>query len=80
MICFGEVSYNARINHKKSEFAVNYSFSQRDFDDIWRDNEETFHFSDGSTLRRKEVGEPGRLLNNWQNLNATYSYLHEKRR
>jgi hypothetical protein len=76
---FGNNSINGRINHKKSEFAVNYNFNQRDIYQMWRDNEETFRLADGSVLRRKEIGEPGHLQRNWQDLNATYSYLNEKR-
>jgi hypothetical protein len=76
---WGNNAVNGRINHKKSEFAVNYSIAQRDFDDIWRDNEETFRFADGTVIRRKEVGEPGRFQRYWQELNATYSYLNENR-
>jgi hypothetical protein len=76
---FGNNSINGRINHKKSEFAVNYNFNQRDVYQMWRDNEETFLLADGSVLRRKEAGEPGHFQRNWQNLNATYSYLNGKR-
>jgi hypothetical protein len=76
---FGNNSINGRINHKKSEFAINYSLNQRDIYQMWRDNEETFHFADGSTLQRREVGEPGHLQRNWHDLNATYSYLNEQR-
>jgi hypothetical protein len=76
---FGTNSVNGRINHKKSEFAVNYFIDRRDFSQMWRDNEETFLLADGSVLHRKEAGVPGRRQWDWQNLNATYSYLNEKR-
>jgi hypothetical protein len=76
---FGNNSINGRINHKKSEFSVNYNFSQRDMNRMWRGNEETFHFTDGSTFRRKEVGEPGTYQTSWQNLNMAYSYLNDRR-
>ena len=75
---WGNNFINGKINHKKSEFSVNYGISHRDFYQLWRDNEEKFTFSDGSVLQRKEVGEPGHLKLNWQNLNGTYSFQDEK--
>ena len=75
---WGNHYINGKINHKKSEFSVNYGISRRDFYQMWRDNEEKFIFSDGSTLHRKEVGEPGHLEMYWQNLNGAYSYQDEK--
>ena len=71
---WGDNLINGKINHKKSEFAVNYSISHRRFHELWRDNEEIFTFADGYTLIRKEQGEPGGLKTIWQNLNGTYSY------
>ena len=75
---FGNDYINGKINHKKSEFSVNYGIGHRNFYETWRDNEEQFTFSDGSVLHRKEVGEPGRLKLSWQYLNGTYSYQDEK--
>ncbi|GHT49314.1 TonB-dependent receptor [Bacteroidia bacterium] len=75
---WGNNLINARVNHKKSEFAIGYSVHHRDFYEVWRDNEETFHFADGSTIQRKEVGEPGHLQNLWQNLKTAYSYQNDK--
>jgi len=72
---WGNNYVRGKINHKKSEFAVNYGISHRDFKNMWRDNEETFNFADGSTLKRREEGEPDRGKMMWQNLNATYSYV-----
>ena len=75
---WGNNNINAKINHKKSEFSVNYGIGHRNFYEMWRDNEEKFTFSDGSVLQRKEVGEPGHLKLRWQYLNGTYSYQDEK--
>ncbi|MDR1259412.1 MAG: outer membrane beta-barrel protein [Tannerellaceae bacterium] len=71
---WGNNNVNGRINHKKSEFSVNYDISHRDFYEVWRDNEEQFTFADGRTMRRKEAGEPGHLEMYWQHLNTTYSF------
>ncbi len=76
---WGNNFVNGKINHKKSEFSVNYGISHRNFYEVWRDNEEEFTFSDGSTLHRKEIGEPGHMEMRWQHLNGTYSYQDEKR-
>ncbi|MDR2118630.1 MAG: carboxypeptidase regulatory-like domain-containing protein [Tannerellaceae bacterium] len=76
---WGNNYINGRINRKRSEFAVNYSIRHRDFHQMWRDNEETFSFADGSTLRRREKGEPGHAKVFWQNLNSQYSYQDEQR-
>lgn len=63
-----------RLNHKKSEFSLNYSVSPRDFYQCWRTNEERFLFEDGTTLNRYEEGKPGHM----QELNHggafTYNY------
>jgi hypothetical protein len=76
---YGDNGLNARFNRGKSEFAVNYTVSHRNYSQAWRDSEETFHFADGTTLRRKEDGIPGRFRRSWQNLNATYSFLNDRR-
>jgi hypothetical protein len=76
---YGNNSVNGRINHKKSEFAVNYLLDRRDFSQMWRDNEETFHLSDGSILQRKEAGDPCRRKWDWHDLKAIYSYLNDQR-
>ena len=75
---WGNNYINGKINHKKSEFSVNYGISHRNFYQTWRDNEEKFTFADGSSLHRKEIGEPSHLEMYWQILNATYSYQDEK--
>lgn len=72
---WGNNYIRGKVNHKKSEFAVNYGRSHRDFRNMWRDNEEVFTFADGSTLKRKEEGEPDRGKMLWENVNATYSYV-----
>jgi hypothetical protein len=76
---YGKNGIYGRINRKNSEFAVNYHFNHLEFNQMWRENEETFHFADGSTLRRRETGEPGHIQEIWQDLNAAYSYLNERR-
>lgn len=71
---WGQDQLSAKINHKKSEFGLNYNINPRDFYEVYRDNEETFNFTDGTSLKRKEIGEPGHMQLMWQNLNLNYSF------
>ncbi len=77
---WGNNSVFAKVNHKKSEFTVNYDYSHRDFKEVWRDNEEKFTYLDGTTLQRKEEGELGHWKMNWQYLKAGYSYAEPEKR
>lgn len=77
---WGNNSVYAKINHKKSEFSASYSYSHRDFKEVWRDNEEKFTYLDGTTLHRKEEGELGRWKMNWQYLKVGYSYAEPEKR
>ncbi len=63
-----------KFNYKKSEFALSYVLDTRDFDEFWRDNEETFHFVDGSVLNRKEEGQPGSYVRQTHNARLNYNY------
>jgi hypothetical protein len=75
---WGNYLVNGRLNHKKSEFSVSYYANRHNYK-VWRDNEETFAFADGSTFRRKEVGEPDRFQVLWSSLKTNYSYQSDKR-
>jgi hypothetical protein len=79
LIRFARDYFNARVNHGKSEFSVNYSFLPWEMHQMWRDNEETFHLPDGSTFRRRETGEPGLWKDYRQTLNVTYGFLGDRR-
>jgi hypothetical protein len=79
VVAWGNNNLNTKVNHKKSEFGVNYGVSHRDFYRMWRDNEETFTFADGSSVTRKEVGERGHGEMYWQWLNSAYSYQDERK-
>lgn len=71
---WGEHSFAARVNHKKSEFGASYRVGPRNFYGMSRDNEEVFNLADGSQLHRVELGEPGRLRLFMHNLDVNYSY------
>lgn len=70
---WGEHSFGAKINHKKSEFGASYRVRPRDFYGMSRDNEEIFNLADGTVLHRKEVGEPSHASMFMHNLNLNYS-------
>jgi len=68
-----------RVNHRKSEFSVNYNVNYRDFKTMWRDNEERFVLGNESVLNRKEEGIPGRIQYLQHNVNTAYSYQNDRR-
>jgi hypothetical protein len=76
---FGNYSVNGKINHKKSEVSMNYGVANRNFYNMWRDNEETFTFANDTKLQRREIGEPGHLGYVSQWLNTTYSYQEDNK-
>ncbi len=55
---WGNNGITAKINHKKSEYALTYYGGYRGFNHTWRENEEGFVFADGSTFTRLEEGDP----------------------
>ncbi|MDR1331132.1 MAG: carboxypeptidase-like regulatory domain-containing protein [Tannerella sp.] len=79
MAAWGNNYLNGRVNHRRSEFSLNYGISHRDFYQMWRDNEETFVLADGTVLHRRERGEPGHGEMYWQNLNGKYNYQDERK-
>lgn len=70
---WGNYNLYGKINHKKSEFGFSYFMGPRNFNGSYRDNEEVFHLSDGTSLRRMELGEPSKLTLLQQNMNVSYS-------
>jgi hypothetical protein len=76
---WGNNHINGKVNHRASEFSFNYGISHRSTRELYRDNEETFLFADGSRLTRREVGLPDFVQFSWQNINASYSYVNDRR-
>lgn len=75
-IGFGEDGISAKINHKNSEFGLNYFGEYRDFKAMWRENSETFHFNNGKTFTRLEDGIPDNLARNQHVINLNYNYVN----
>lgn len=75
---FGDDQVAAKINYKKSEFGVNYSLSYREPTKVWKDEEQTFNFEDGSKLQRFQSGLPSDITENRHNIALNYNLLDEK--
>jgi len=71
---FGDNSFNAKVNYNKSEFGIFYNGSYRKVSEMWRDNSETYSFSDGRILTRAEEGKPDKWWMNWHYMHLNYSY------
>lgn len=72
---WGNNNGTAKINHKKSEWGLNYYGEYRSFKEYWRENTETFHFADKPSFTRLEDGIPDKMKLHWDNLTMSYSYL-----
>lgn len=73
-IIFGNNSATAKINHKRSEWGVNYSGGYRSFNNYWRENSETFNYSDKPSFTRVEDGIPDNIKIRWNFVTLNYSY------
>lgn len=73
-IIFGNNSGTAKINHKRSEWGINYSGGYRSFNNYWRENSETFNFSDMPSFTRVEDGIPNKVKTRWNFATLNYSY------
>lgn len=74
---WGNYYISGKVNHKKSEFGLSYSFNPRWGFEVWRDNKETYTMPDGKSFERNEAGKPG----NWDSFmnwaQAAYSYSEQ---
>lgn len=73
-IIFGNNNATAKINHKKSEWGINYNGGYRSFKNYWRENTEVFNDPDKGTFTRLENGTPDKMQMRWDNLTMNYSY------
>ncbi len=71
---FGDNNVSAKVNHKKSEFGLFYYGSYRAMNHMWRENSETFNFSDGKSLTRVEDGTPDKWGQNNSYMQLNYNY------
>ncbi len=71
---FGDNSITTKFNYKKSEFGFFYYGGYRAMNHMWRENSETFNFSDGKSLTRLEDGTPDKWAKNWHYMQMNYNY------
>ncbi|MEG1563977.1 MAG: TonB-dependent receptor [Bacteroides sp.] len=73
-VVFGNNNVMAKFNYKQSEFSVNYYNYYRRLDHYWRENEEAFRFSDGTSFSRMEEGIPKTMKEQSHGITLGYSY------
>ena len=71
---WGNNNVTAKVNHKKSEWGINYYGGYRLFDEYWRENTETFNYTAKPSFTRLEEGIPDKVKMHWDNLTMSYSY------
>lgn len=72
-VVFGDNNVIAKLNHKNSEFSINYYDHHRRFN-YWRENSEFFHYADGATFNRVEDGIPDKMSELFNRISLGYSY------
>lgn len=73
-VLFGNNNFTVKVNHKKSEFGLNYNNVYRSVDNYWRNNWETFRYEDGSSFTRVEDGIPDEISTYGHNIGLNYSF------
>jgi len=70
---FGEDRIVAKVSHKKLEFSASYYLAYRDWNHLWRENQESFYLED-KTILRYEKGNPAdfEYYNHRANLSCNY--------
>ena len=76
---WGNNNVTAKINHKKSEWGINYYGGYRSFKNYWRENSETFNFENDPSFTRVEEGIPDKVKMHRDNLTMSYSYQEEEK-
>lgn len=76
---FGEDNIAARINHKSSQFSLSYYLAYRNWSHLSRQNDETFHLNDTTTIYRTEKGIPSAFKYDNHYTNFSYNYQKNNR-
>ena len=71
---FGDDQVAVRLNHKKSEFGLQYSTRYRDFD-AKKEALETYNFADGTNMQRVLNGIPTYIMETTHNASLNYSLV-----
>ncbi|BEG99678.1 hypothetical protein BSYN_19430 [Bacteroides sedimenti] len=71
---FSNNSFNAKVNHKKSELDLFYYGGIRDRFHMWRENSETFNYPEEKSFTRLEDGISDLFSTNWHYMHLNYNY------
>jgi hypothetical protein len=74
---FGDDQVAAKFNYRKSGFGLNYAVRYREPTEMWADEERTFNFTDGSTVKRFSEGSPGNMTENEHRISFNYNLLED---
>ena len=72
---WGEHRVSGKINHKKSEFGLQYAVRYRNPYHIWTEGVETFRFESGETMERTSEGLPRGMSETAHNLSLNYNLV-----
>lgn len=79
-IAFGNNNILLKLNHKNSEFTVNYYTENRHFKKAWYESTTTFNYPNGQQMIREEKGIPASTYYWYNYVQASYNYtLTDKR-
>jgi len=75
---FADDQVTFKINHKKSEFGLNYSLRYRKPTKIWGDENRKFNFEDGVSMTRISNGLPSNMREEFHNVALNYNLMDKK--
>ncbi len=78
LTAFGEDYLSLKLNHKNSQFSLDYNLSYRNWKHLSREYDETFNLSD-ETISRTEKGYPGCFQYDNHNVRFNYNYQNGKK-
>lgn len=79
LIAFGDDQASIRINHKKSEFGLQYVTRYRSVYNMKKDGTETYHFDDGTNIERIIKGLPAKMAETTHNISLNYSLVEPEK-
>jgi len=72
---FGNDQVAFRVNHKKSEFGLNYNVSYRHPYHLWADSKKDFYFEDNNKIQRVEKGIPSDMTETAHRISLNYNLM-----
>ena len=78
LTAFGEDYLSLKLNHKNSQFSLDYNLSYRNWKHLSREYDETFNLPN-EVISRSEKGNPGRFQYDNHNIRFNYNYQNGKK-